>query len=303
MKKGICVGINNYPGTINDLNGCVNDANDWASLLDSFGFQTTKILDEQASKANILSAFQNLVTNAVAGDVVVFTYSGHGTQILDTSSDEADGYDEAIYVYDGAIIDDEFRTILNTANKDAEIIVITDSCFSGTVTRLVAEDHAKRRFIKTDEIPPSAILKSRFLSKMVEEDMVEILIAGCSDSEYSYDAYINGKYNGAMTANAIPLLVEGITYNEFYTKLRALLPSTEYPQTPQLEGSIENKKNKIFTEKTGSGGGGNSGGGNGGGGNGGGGTGGGSASTGCLSTFLSIIAIAAVLTFVLMVSL
>ena len=32
-KKALCVGINNYPGTQNDLNGCVNDANAWAGLL------------------------------------------------------------------------------------------------------------------------------------------------------------------------------------------------------------------------------------------------------------------------------
>ena len=29
-KKALCIGINDYPGTQNDLSGCVNDANDWA---------------------------------------------------------------------------------------------------------------------------------------------------------------------------------------------------------------------------------------------------------------------------------
>ena len=33
MKKAVCIGINNYPGTSNDLQGCVNDANDWCALL------------------------------------------------------------------------------------------------------------------------------------------------------------------------------------------------------------------------------------------------------------------------------
>ncbi len=78
--------------------------------------------------------------------------------------------------------------------------------------------------------------------------MPEILISGCSDSEYSYDAEFDGRPNGAMTALAIGVIKQNpaITYREFYAGLRALLPSKEYPQTPQLEGSETNKDRKIF---------------------------------------------------------
>lgn len=250
MKKAICVGINNYSGTANNLNGCVNDANDWANLLESFGFQTSTILDEQATMENLLNAFSNLINNASEGDVVVFTYSGHGTTVLDTSGDEPDSYDEALFVFDGPIIDDKFRVILDNANKGAQIIIISDSCFSGTVTRALSIESAKPRFIKTDTIPASAILKKHFLAKTSDENMVELLLSGCNDSEYSYDAYINGKWNGAMTANAISVIKPEQTYNEFFTKLRTILPSKEYPQTPQLEGSEANKNNLIFTKKS-----------------------------------------------------
>ena len=30
-NKALCIGINNYPGTHMDLQGCVNDAEDWAT--------------------------------------------------------------------------------------------------------------------------------------------------------------------------------------------------------------------------------------------------------------------------------
>ena len=50
MKKAICVGINNYPGTSNDLQGCVNDAKDWLTALNSFGFETSLMLDSQATR-------------------------------------------------------------------------------------------------------------------------------------------------------------------------------------------------------------------------------------------------------------
>ena len=78
--------------------------------------------------------------------------------------------------------------------------------------------------------------------------MPEILISGCSDSEYSYDAEFNGRPNGAMTAYAIQVIKQNpnVTYREFYAGLRNLLPSNDYPQTPQLEGSDDNKDRKLF---------------------------------------------------------
>jgi len=304
MKKAICVGINNYPGTVNDLNGCVNDANDWTKLLTSFGFQIAKILNEQATKNNILTVFENLVNEAALGDVVVFTYSGHGTQVLDTSGDEQDGYDEALYVYDDSLLDDEFRAILEKANKDAEIIVILDSCFSGTMTKAMVEESTRPRFVKTDHIPPSTVLKKPFLAKATDENMIEILISGCSDTEYSYDAFINGKWNGAMTSYATSIIKPEQTYNEFYSQLREKLPSTEYPQTPQLEGSEANKAKLVFTEKTGTSGGGTGDGGDTGDGTGSGtgdGVTGGSTGSGCFSVLLAMIAITGTAAFLLSV--
>ena len=68
--------------------------------------------------------------------------------------------------------------------------------------------------------------------------MPEILITGCSDSEYSYDAEFDGRPNGAMTALALRVIQQNpnATYREFHAALRVLLPSEDYPQSPQLEG-------------------------------------------------------------------
>ena len=93
MKKAICVGINNYPGFGNDLKGCVNDANDWANLLQLNGFEAKVILDGEATRSILLTELDHLITEAGTDDVIVFTYSGHGTNVIDTSGDEADEYD------------------------------------------------------------------------------------------------------------------------------------------------------------------------------------------------------------------
>jgi hypothetical protein len=246
MKKAICVGINNYPGIFNDLKGCVNDANDWAELLTEFGFEVNVLLDDQGTRENIKASLGNLVASLRSGDYGVFTYSGHGTYNRDTSGDEPDSYDEALYVYDGILLDDELRVILDNLNPQTSLVVIADSCYSGTVTRVVEEDHyAKPRFVPVLGYDPLVPVKTRFLA---EAEMLELLVTGCSDTELSYDAFINGRYNGAMSRYAIDAIRANreATFNEFYALLRQSLPSQDYPQTPQLEGSDQNKARVLF---------------------------------------------------------
>jgi hypothetical protein len=247
MKKAVCVGINNYPGTLNDLKGCVNDANDWADLLKEFAFDVQVLLDTQGTRENIKAALRDLISSLKAGDYGVFTYSGHGTYTRDTSGDEPDSYDEALYVYDGILLDDELREILNDLQPQASLTFISDSCYSGTVTRIMGDEmhYAKPRFMPVLGYDPLIPVKGRF---MAEAEMLELLLTGCSDSEYSYDAQINGRYNGAMSRYAIDAIKAnpGSTFNEFYKVLRQSLPSQEYPQTPQLEGTDENKARVLF---------------------------------------------------------
>lgn len=39
MKKlALCVGINDYQGSQNDLSGCINDFNDWIDILEKIWF-------------------------------------------------------------------------------------------------------------------------------------------------------------------------------------------------------------------------------------------------------------------------
>lgn len=245
MKKAVCIGINNYPGTSNDLLGCVNDAGDWSDLLSEYGFETRLMLDSQATRQAVKAALQDLVLSARPRDVAVLTYSGHGTQSLDLSGDEGDLYDEAIYVYDGTIVDDELRSIIDKIDPQASLVVISDSCFSGSVTRLVPEK-ARPRFLPMPGFLEGRTVRKRFL--LPESGMPELLISGCTDSEYSYDAEIDGRYNGAMSAMAIRVIRQnpGLTYNEFYTRLRGILPSSDFPQTPQLEGSDLHKGTLLF---------------------------------------------------------
>jgi hypothetical protein len=269
-KKALCVGINDYPYEGSDLNGCVNDAQAWAELLIShFGLKKSDVkllTDAQATKAEIIASLKALLAYAKAGDVLVFTNSSHGTYIADTSGDE-ERYDEALCPYDCAdnlLVDDELRELFANLSKDIQLSVISDSCFSGTVTRAaVAEvipglktpDDRRVRFLNP-ALRRELVLtnpwkaKPKRQIKYPETHMKEILLSGCSDKEYSYDALIGGGYHGAMTYFAQQAIREAqytLTWQQMYTRLAYLIDDAGYPQHPQLEGQESNKKRPIFS--------------------------------------------------------
>lgn len=260
-KKALCVGINDYPGTSNDLQGCVNDAKDWSSLLNkTFGFQVVLLTNSKATAKNVKDSLENMIVNSNTGDVLAFTYSGHGTTVYDGSGDEEDKRDEAICCYDSIVIDDELRAIISKLPKGVKLNIISDSCHSGTITRafLIKAANSKKPGRKApkarympppDGLQPRGIFTSTAKQFLSQDDMVEVLLTGCKPTEYSYDAYIGGKYSGAMTANAISIIKTNpkMTWNQLYANLRKKLPSGKYPQTPQLEGKKQNLDNALFS--------------------------------------------------------
>lgn len=270
-KRALCVGINDYPyGDDSDLNGCVNDAKAWADLLlTHFGFTDVRLLvDAAATKATIAAGVKELIGTAQAGDILVYTFSGHGTYVTDTDNDEA-LYDEAQCPYDVAddlLIDDDWRKIFANIPEDVQLTVISDSCFSGTATRAPLAPPGKKtpddrrvRFLNPARFGGTVLSNPWKNQEKVtaakkethpESSMKEIFLSGCSDSEYSYDALINGIYHGAMTYHAIQAIVAAnfdLTYADMHKKLLGLVKDAGYPQTPQLEGKDDNKQRKLFT--------------------------------------------------------
>ena len=92
-KRALCVGINNYPGTGDDLTGCVNDAKAWASLLvDHYDFTKSDVallLDKKATHTAVVNGLKRMLKGAKAGDVLVFTNSSHGTYLADDNQRRA----------------------------------------------------------------------------------------------------------------------------------------------------------------------------------------------------------------------
>jgi hypothetical protein len=260
-KKALCVGINDYPfGDENDLQGCVNDANDWAGLLKNhFQFTDVKqLLNGDATKANITAGLKGLLAGAAAGDILVFTNASHGTYLADTDGDE-DKYDEAICPYDtdsNLLVDDELRNLFKNIPKDVRLSVISDSCHSGSVTRVMVNEYRRNRQLNPrvfggKELSPNELRTARAKKeKYPESGMKEILLSGCKSNQTSADAYINNDYHGAMSYHAIKAITDAnynLTYADLHERLLSMLADENYDQEPQLEGKDEFKSRRVFT--------------------------------------------------------
>jgi metacaspase-1 len=76
-----------------------------------------------------------------------------------------------------------------------------------------------------------------------------LLMAGCQDTEFSYDAYFNDRPNGAFTyvaLRALKTLPATATYSRWHQLIRRSLPSSQYPQSPNLFGSRSMKAWKAL---------------------------------------------------------
>ena len=148
-KYALMVGVNDYVSeSIPDLRGCVNDVNLMKQVLTSekYGFQEKNIrvlFNRDATLERILAEFDNwLVKQAGPEDVVVFHFSGHGSQAADDNGDETDdNIDETLCPTDirtdaafRDLRDDVFGAAIAKL-RAGSITIITDSCHSGTGTR------------------------------------------------------------------------------------------------------------------------------------------------------------------------
>ena len=269
VKRALCIGINDYPGTDSDLAGCVNDANDWANALEDRGFTVEKMLDKQAKGAAMRSAIRDIVARAKSGDCVVIQYSGHGSFVPDLDGDEPDGTDECLCPHDvaskGPITDDELFDLYSARKHGVRLLMISDSCNSGTVTRFAPittppatkGKNAPQRKVRF--LPPAVFVPQREVAKLGERRAIRrssppgrygaLLMAGCQDVEYSFDAYFQGRPNGAFTfvaLRALETLSPTATYTSWFKAIRKALPSQQYPQTPNLYGSKSMRQWKVF---------------------------------------------------------
>jgi hypothetical protein len=145
------------------LFGSESDAAKMADLAEAAGFDVkAKLLGAQATAPNVIRAIQQAIAQLTPTDILLITYSGHGSTTPDLNKDEADGYDETWCLFDRQILDDELYALWKDAPVGSRILVVSDSCHSGSVTRgLVQEtfDGEAAPYGEPDAPPQGSLLR------------------------------------------------------------------------------------------------------------------------------------------------
>lgn len=241
-RRLLTFGINDYPGRYNDLNGCVNDVKDFREFFSFYGFDIQSYTDSNVTTVKVENKVKEAISVLRPGDLLYIHYSGHGTQVTDKSGDEGNGYDEALCLYDGAFLDDEFNKLLQEIPIGATVAVFLDCCFSATATRTMYQRKPKKnRYMRTS----TRIIKKKKIKAAVDSNW--ITFSACGEYQTAADAYFNNRANGAFTYFLLRAFQENFTYRQWYNRLRMLLPSESFSQIPEIEGRTDLLDKLVLT--------------------------------------------------------
>jgi hypothetical protein len=134
------VDTNHYQGWDGRLRGCENDALFYHQLAVKEGCIVSKLLlnsdtSNLPTAGNVLDFLDYSIAELDAGDNLIITYSGHGGILEDKNYDEQDFQDETWCLYDRQLLDDELFARFSRFKKGVNIIMISDSCHSGSVSK------------------------------------------------------------------------------------------------------------------------------------------------------------------------
>jgi hypothetical protein len=205
--------------------GCELDVDNVARILKAQGFDVHIMKTEAATRSNILEKFSRIADTIDNHDIFVFYFSGHGGQQLDLDSDELDGHDETILAYDGEIIDDELYQRFRRFPTETRIVMISDSCNSGT-------NYKNLRDVPFQTASPIYPIPNG-LADREEISFQMIHMGGCRDGGASH-GYIGG---GAFTTALCEAWADGAfagSYKDLYEKVRRCIRSSQIPQYTEI---------------------------------------------------------------------
>lgn len=201
--------------------GCELDVDNIEMILNPLNYQIKTLKTAEATRDRILSALYRAAENTEGGDIFVFYYSGHGGQQPDVNGDELDGMDETLVAYDREVIDDKIHKALGRFRAGVRLVMISDSCNSGT-------NYRHRMTVPVNE---QAIFRpmARRLKRELSIDAQLIHLGGCRDG-FGSAGYQHG---GAFTIALCEAWEKGSfrgNFKDLHSRICDLIKSDQKPQ-------------------------------------------------------------------------
>ncbi|MEZ5804962.1 MAG: caspase family protein [Rhizobiaceae bacterium] len=279
--RALVVGVSGYPALAEPLRltGPKNDSREFANTIVRLGVPAANVTvladgvsgladgiatDGPGTKAAILAGLDRLAEESKAGDLVVFYFSGHGSQQPDLDGDEEGNADEIFLPYDvgkwgkdgveNALIDDELRGRVGAIRaKGADFFGVIDACHSATGFRDIPGQDARSREVDPADlgVPDFSPAQSRAVldAAPAQSDgrrgRAAFFYAAQESEEALEKVPPNGEEGqnfGVFTYNLVRRMNEtpALTYRNLHQAVMAdikrnTLMST---QTPEIEGDL-----------------------------------------------------------------
>ena len=275
-RRALLVGINDYSASrlpqapanssvkrrlVPSLEGAVNDVREMREMLIArYGFAPEDILiltDQAATRDAVLRAIEkHLVEPSGAGDIVFFYWSGHGSQVVNSLSDEPDHMDETIVPADSVrgapdIRDKELRAFFNRIlDNHVHVTVLLDSCHSASGARGLL-DGAHVRTVEPDrrDIKDGSRYGPR------PENHGALVLAATQDFDLAWESWDEqGQRHGAFSLawmRAMRDAVAGEPTEETFLRARARLQAEKRFQEPVLAGDARVRRASFLGQSVG----------------------------------------------------
>ncbi len=248
-------------GSWDNLNGAVNDMKAMRDILIArFGFKPgfIRVLqNDSATRKNIIMTFKtHLIDSASPGDICLFFYAGHGSQVANSSTREEDGLDESLVPADshrGArdIRDKELWKLYNAVQeKGACLTAIVDSCHSGSISRGL-KIPVKYRYLSPD-------LRDAADPTWFEQTPAEkgaLIISATQDFEQAAEIIDEDNHNHGLFTWALLKTLRSVSVSEpanrILLRVKALMRAQGKIQEPNIEATPERKKAPLFGIRSG----------------------------------------------------
>lgn len=218
-RRALLIGNEMYSGQIPRLETPIDDVETIAmKLQERFDFKNVNIV-KNATKAKVVAAMATLAKEAQPGDSVFIFYAGHGYLMDDTGIGYWIPIDATVDTAKQWISNQDISKFLH-AIPARQIILISDSCFSGTLTK---ESQISQLLLQD----PTQILTKRSV----------IAFSSGGDepvSDEGKDGHSVFAWHLSNTLNELHGTTLG--YNLFNTVKHGVIK--EYPQTPQYGAVI-----------------------------------------------------------------
>lgn len=238
-----------------DLPGPVNDVEAMAEMLVlRYGFDRRDIVTltgQAATRAAILQSLErHLVRPAERGDVVLFYFAGHGSQVRNSDSDELDKLDESLVPADSRlgvpdIRDKELGAFFNRIlDRGAELTVILDNCHSGSGARGLATG-ARPRGVKAD---PRDVRDPRHGPR--PEERGALVLTASQDFDRAWDTRDSeGRFRGVFSWALLRAMRDASPAEpaqETFLRARARVTAETPYQVPVIAGNDAARRRPLF---------------------------------------------------------